>query len=1235
MLRYQYVLANTGAATGDFQRTIGSWANQLRLLTGSFEQLGGIVGGVLVNAFKPFIAALNQVMSAVISFAKVVSDALGAIFGWEYQTGGGVANDLAAGAGAAEEIEDATGGAADNAKKLNRYIAAWHEVNNMTSNEGSGGSGGGGGGGLGGATGAADGGQWVQAESLWEKYTSEIDTLYELGDYIGGVLTDAMNDIDWDSVYRGASNFGTGLAQFLNGLISPELFGATGRTVAGALNTAIYAALAFGTEFDWDNLGLSVATGINEFFATYDFESSAETFNVWAKGLLDFLITTVDNIDGREIGEGIGTWFETIDYVEIMGKVARLIWKALNLGLETYISMFSVAPIETALLTLLNVFKASRLRPVKDFGTTIQLLSTTLKTSADKIKNIGTLFSTAWEAIGGNKTAQSALTFLSPNLAKAITDIQQAFARSGLKGALPAALKNVNTSLKDILGNLSPMAKLVGGVATAFIEFNVINDSMSNIAQGTGNFVIELGKIAGVATAAGYAMSAMFGPAGIAFAAVIGIAGAIKGLYEGSRQLAEDSSIGQYSDALESAADTLKQKTADIEDNLKEIQESIATAGGSNAQYLQDLVKEYEELQGKTNLTADEQNRMKQIMEELSEVFPELKEHIDEETGAYDGQIDVIDDLIRKKQLLAQQNAAQQQLTELYNEQYEAQQNLKKAQDEQQKALDDFVKTYDGLDKTVKDLVASGDTLGLLDLYYADIQGENGKGALKEHFGTSNSLAVKEMINSLIESVDQYDTAVEDAKEKITEINTAIQDTSALDSFFGSLAEGIQVGAEQLKSAFNALGVELPDAFIVALSDKAPEVQLRVSELLMNVSNGVQADGAELQQLFTDLGIQIPQSLTDELAKQDAFVQEATITLLANVKSGYSLSQPELLNLFDALGLDIPEELIKSLASKTSEVQDQTLTLLGQIEEGEKLKDSDLKTLFSNLGIELPDNLITSLQSKEGEAYTQAVNLLMQLPNASADKKDDILKELNNLGISEGQSLIDGVNSKETEYKQAGIDASKSVATGASEEAKKTGEGSIYKAGESTGTSFFQGLKDKLSWFANNSFGDLLNQLFGGRTVSVNAKVNTSGGGSGRSRMVQVESQSSPISTFSAGPRSVLAAVNNIATASMNGYSVPVPRIRTSLGRSAEYVNSGFTSTKYNNIGSASKSLYMDFQRDGIDYGRMGEAFYEAASQVARENPVQIGDDDVYHAAQRAQRRDFKRTNRTGWAGIG
>lgn len=311
MLRYQYVLANTGAASGDFLRTINSWHNQLVLLAGGFQQLASIVGGVLINAFKPFIQALNSVMGAVINFAQVVSDALGAIFGWEYQVGGGVAQDLEAGAGAAGGIEDAMGGAADNAKKLNKYIAGWHEVNNMTSDDSKKG-GSGGGGGAGGA-GTADGGQWIQKESLWEKYTSSIDTLYELGEYIGGVLTDAMNRIDWDTVYESARNFGTGLASFLNGLISPELFGALGQTIAGALNTALHFLDGFGTEFDWVDFGNSIASGINNFFATFDFALLANTIDVWVQGIWTTIKTTIENIEWKNIWDGVKEFLSNID----------------------------------------------------------------------------------------------------------------------------------------------------------------------------------------------------------------------------------------------------------------------------------------------------------------------------------------------------------------------------------------------------------------------------------------------------------------------------------------------------------------------------------------------------------------------------------------------------------------------------------------------------------------------------------------------------------------------------------------------------------------------------------------------------------------------------------------------------------------------------------------------------------------------------------------------------------
>lgn len=350
MLRYQFVLASTGQATNDFIRTQNSWANQLRLLTGAFEQLGSIVGGVLINAFKPFIQALNSVMGSVIQFAQVVSDALGAIFGWEYQVGGGVANDMAGAASAAEDLESATGGAADNAKKLKSYTLGIDELNILEPDTSDSGGGGGGGGGASGGASAGDGGQWVQTETLWEKYTSSIDTLYELGNYISNVLTRAMNSIKWDDVYQTARNFGSGLANFLNGLINPGIFAALGTTIAGSLNTALHFLDSFGETFDWTNFGMSIATGINHFFSTFDFALLAETINTFANGILDTIIVAISQTNWENIGTQIGVFLEGINFTEIGLKVGKAIWEAINAGVELLKGMFSVAPIETTII---------------------------------------------------------------------------------------------------------------------------------------------------------------------------------------------------------------------------------------------------------------------------------------------------------------------------------------------------------------------------------------------------------------------------------------------------------------------------------------------------------------------------------------------------------------------------------------------------------------------------------------------------------------------------------------------------------------------------------------------------------------------------------------------------------------------------------------------------------------------------------------------------------------------
>lgn len=308
MLRYQYVLAHTGASQNDFQRTSMSYANTLRILKQNFEQLAIIIGKTFVASLKPVVMAINNAMRSILNFATTVYNALGKIFGWKYEVGGGgVTSNLEEGEDSAGGIADGIGEAADNAEKLKKQLQGFDRLNVLTTDTGddkgtSGGTGGGAGG--------ADAGEWVDTgKSILEEFKSEIDSLYELGQYISNTISEAMESIDWDSVYEKARNFGTGLAQFLNGLINPRLFGNLGKTIAGSINTAFQALNAFAIEFDWKNLGISVATGIDKFFENWDAGLSAEALSNLATGIFDSItsfITTLSNENTfKDIGQKI------------------------------------------------------------------------------------------------------------------------------------------------------------------------------------------------------------------------------------------------------------------------------------------------------------------------------------------------------------------------------------------------------------------------------------------------------------------------------------------------------------------------------------------------------------------------------------------------------------------------------------------------------------------------------------------------------------------------------------------------------------------------------------------------------------------------------------------------------------------------------------------------------------------------------------------------------------------
>lgn len=154
-LRYAFVMDATSDAIGDFSRTAGgSWANQVRILSQQFQQLAGIVGGVLMSAFLPVIKIINTVMSKIIQLANILSSFANKLFGVQgtvANSGAGlsqIADSTESIAGGAEEaadgISDVGGAAGKSEKQLNSFSASWNEVNSMSSNEGGNGGGGGG-----------------------------------------------------------------------------------------------------------------------------------------------------------------------------------------------------------------------------------------------------------------------------------------------------------------------------------------------------------------------------------------------------------------------------------------------------------------------------------------------------------------------------------------------------------------------------------------------------------------------------------------------------------------------------------------------------------------------------------------------------------------------------------------------------------------------------------------------------------------------------------------------------------------------------------------------------------------------------------------------------------------------------------------------------------------------------------------------------------------------------------
>lgn len=186
-LRYAYVQDQLRFAEGDFARTSGSWANQVRILKEQFDALKATIGQGLINVLTPVIQVINTIISKLMSLANAFK-AFTEMLSGNRGSGGGAAvkaaQDMAAVEAAADKAAGAIGGTGGAAKKAAKEIkGAATGIDELNIIDPKTDSGGGGGSGGGYNPDEFDMGELdtTPVDELESKYSALIDRLKELG----------------------------------------------------------------------------------------------------------------------------------------------------------------------------------------------------------------------------------------------------------------------------------------------------------------------------------------------------------------------------------------------------------------------------------------------------------------------------------------------------------------------------------------------------------------------------------------------------------------------------------------------------------------------------------------------------------------------------------------------------------------------------------------------------------------------------------------------------------------------------------------------------------------------------------------------------------------------------------------------------------------------------------------------------------------------------------------------
>ena len=291
-LRYNYLMSVTGDVQGDFARTSGTWANQVRLLTLNFQSLSAVIGQGLIAGILPAIQALNALMSKLMQAANAFRNFMYVLMGKKLKGSQSGVSDIVSNLGGIETAgDDASSGlddATSSAKKLKKALSVlpFDQLNQLTDNSDNSGT---------------------ESKSLGSGLGDLADSFAGIQDSLDEVLT-----VDETPINKWA-------AKIRKAFINKDWKG-LGFTIADMINVGmqkIYEVI------NWNNVGPKITEFVNAFTTAFNSMVSGIDFDLMGR-LLGAGINTAVNTLNLLLGEG------GIDFSGIGAKLSQLLKGAIK-----------------------------------------------------------------------------------------------------------------------------------------------------------------------------------------------------------------------------------------------------------------------------------------------------------------------------------------------------------------------------------------------------------------------------------------------------------------------------------------------------------------------------------------------------------------------------------------------------------------------------------------------------------------------------------------------------------------------------------------------------------------------------------------------------------------------------------------------------------------------------------------------------------------------------------------